>query len=540
MAEAKDIIQRFEQLRGRRGTWEAEWQLLAEFVLPTRGDFNRRTLTRGERRGEKAFDSTARLANAELAAGLHTMLTSPAMRWFSLRAKDESLNERDDVKRWLEDATDRLYTIFSGADAGFNPAAHELYLDLGAFGTGIMFVGERSGRGITFQARHLGECHIAENDIGVVDTLYREFRLTHRQAVQRWGMNTPEQIRAKVEQSPLEESCFIHAVYPREDYKGGDRRLSRNAPWVSCYVSRDYNQKISEGGFHEFPYLVPRWSKLTGETYGRSPGMTALPSILQANGMAKTVLVGAQLAVAPPLQAPDDGFMLPIRTAPNSVNFYRAGSPQYDRISPILTGVRPDIGVDMLGMVRSDIERAFFVQWLRILQDPNASRMTATQVLQLRDQFFQIMGPALARLQAEFLGPLISRTFGIMLRNRMLPPPPPEIFDAELDVDYVSPIAQAQRATKVESMARVIEMTRVLAETDPVLASIIDGDAAVREVADVYNAPLDMLRSPDDMAALRQQQAEANAAMMQQEQAMVGAAVVKDLATAEKASNAVR
>lgn len=57
---------------------------------------------------------------------------------------------------------------------------------------------------------------------------------------------------------------------------------------------------ISESGFQEFPYIVPRFLKATGETMGRSPAMTALPDVKMLNLMSKTIIQAAQKQIDPP------------------------------------------------------------------------------------------------------------------------------------------------------------------------------------------------------------------------------------------------
>ncbi|HET8728530.1 MAG TPA: portal protein, partial [Alphaproteobacteria bacterium] len=473
-----EILRQHDALKAERAPGESHWQTIADHVLPRRGDFAGRRAD-GGRRADRIFDPNGQWANEQLAAGLHGMLTNPAVRWFGLKARDERLNRLDGVKRWLETVTDALYGVFNSPRVNFHPQAHELYLDLGAFGTAALLIDEHPVFGPTFATRALGECFIAEGADGRVDALHREFRLTARQAVGLWGAAVPEAVGRAAATDPGRKFTFVHAVRPRGK-RDPFSRLSGDKPWASVYFSLDFKQPISAGGYDEFPYVVPRWSKATGETYGRSQAMTALPTILLVDGMMKTVIVGAQKMVDPPLMAPDDGFVRPIKASPGRVIFYRAGTPQYDRIQPLTTGGNPGLGLDMIELQRRQILQIFHVD---LMQTEEGPRMTATEVLQRREKRHRLLGPIVARQETEYLNPLIERTLSILTRRRQLPPPPDELWGREIEVEYTSPIQQAQKAVRTESMARVLEAAERAASYDPGVLALIDTEAMVREVA---------------------------------------------------------
>jgi hypothetical protein len=118
----------------------------------------------------------------------------------------------------------------------------------------------------------------------------------------------------------------VHAVYPRGDVAGQGRQ-ARQADCVDLLSLQGYEARCClRVGYDDFPFMVPRFVKDSVSIYGRSPAMTALPDVKMLNKMSETTIRAAQKQVDPPLMAPDDGFMLPIRTTPGSLNFYRAGT----------------------------------------------------------------------------------------------------------------------------------------------------------------------------------------------------------------------
>lgn len=177
MINAKDLIRRAEELRLRRVSWESHWQELADVVLPRRADIVART-TPGGKRTQRLFDATGIEANELLAAGLHGMLTSPATRWFELGLRDDAFADARDVQAWLEETARMMHAALDASN--FQTEVHELYLDLGCFGTAAMFVEEDRERGVRFSTRPLSEIFIAQNAEARVDTVFRRFTFTAR------------------------------------------------------------------------------------------------------------------------------------------------------------------------------------------------------------------------------------------------------------------------------------------------------------------------------------------------------------------------
>ena len=192
---------------------------------------------------------------------------------------------------------------------------HEYYLSLCSIGTACMFVGEPSTReGISFRAIHIDEIFIAENADGIIDTVFRSFKMTVRQIVQKWGEKSLSlRIKRMYEKQELDKEIeLLHCVYPRDDVDQG-KRAATMLPVASIYIDEKENHVLAEGGFDEMPYMVSRWAKAVGEVFGRSPAMTALPDIKMLQEIMKTTIKAAQKIVDPPLLVPDDGVLGPIR-----------------------------------------------------------------------------------------------------------------------------------------------------------------------------------------------------------------------------------
>ena len=171
MDDIKAIIKRFEALEGQRDNWQNHYQELADYMLPRKADIVRKR-TKGEKRMEQIFDGTALQAVDLLSASLHGMLTSGASAWFHLAMKDQTVGRDQEVQDWLEDTSTRMLRAFNSSN--FETEIHEMYVDLVVFGTGCMFVEMDKGK-LRFSTRHISEFHIAENQYGLVDTVFRKY-----------------------------------------------------------------------------------------------------------------------------------------------------------------------------------------------------------------------------------------------------------------------------------------------------------------------------------------------------------------------------
>jgi hypothetical protein len=521
----KGLLSRFDRLQGQRENWETHWQEVADYMQPRKADVTKRR-ARGDKRMEQIFDSSPIQAVELLAASLHGMLTNPSTPWFTLRFKDEEIENEDEAKLWLEASTDAMYTAFNRSN--FQQEIFELYHDLITFGTAAMFIEEDDDDIIKFSTRHINEVFIAENDKGRIDTIYRKFKISARAAIQKFGEAVSADVQTKAKKDPYEEVEILHSVYPRSDFNP-NKKDKANMPFESVYMEYKNGNELSVGGFREFPFVVPRYLKASNEIYGRSPAMTALPDVKMLNEMCKTTIKAAQKQVDPPLLVPDDGFLLPVRTVPGGLNFYRSGTR--DRIEPLNIGANNPLGLNMEQQRRDSIRAVFYVNQLMMQDGP---QMTATEVIQRNEEKMRLLGPVLGRLQSELLKPLIDRVFAVLLRNNMLPQAPDFLSGRDVEIEYVSPLAKAQKSTELQSIMRAVEILGSLANVAPVF-DYVNFDNLVKHLADIVGVPQKILKTQSQVNAERQQAAQQQEQMQQMQQLQQVAKAGGDIAPLAKA-----
>jgi len=269
--------------------------------------------------------------------------------------------------------------------------------------------------------------------------------------------------------------------------------------------------KVRVGGYNEFPYLVPRWSKATGEIFGRSPSYNALPDIKTVNKAVEIGLKAWAKAIDPPLLVQDDGVIGRVRMTPGGISVVRNDGA----VKPLQIGSNWQITDMKENQLRTAIRQAYYSDQLQLQEGP---QMTATEV-QVRYELMQrLLGPTLGRFQSEFLNPLIERIFGIMLRNNALLERPEMLTEAEIDIEYVGPLARSQRMEEVTAIDRLYELVFGVAQADPSIMDLIDHDVAMRARATLLGVPKTILRGQDTVDDIRQQRAEQQ--QMQQQMAM--------------------
>lgn len=512
------IISDYESAKAERASWDSNWQDIADYMLPTRATFTTNS-SKGANRRANIFDTTPELAIETLAAGLHGMFTSQAQRWFYLRPSDLSLMNNREVVMWLEKVLEIMYAVMNSPKSQFHSQIDQAYQDLAAFGTTCFYIEDsRESPYVVYQTRHLGEVYVRENAAGQIDTIYRSFTRTLEQIVERFGVEAlPNDLKmAWAKGDSAEKSLeLLHAVLPRRNQRvvgiGG-----RSMPWASAWMLVDQKHALRESGYREFPYQVARWRVRTGETYGVGPGLRMLPEVRMLNEMFKTVMKAAQKTIDPPLQMPDNSFIGPVRTMPSGINYYRSGTA--DRIEPINTDSRIDIGLEMLERQREIIREGFFNDAFDITSDSDGVNVKATFTHQRRDDKFRKLAPVQSRLGQELLQGAIERTYAILERRRVLPEPPEVLADKPLSIEYVSPVARAMRTTEADDIMRLLELAAPLGEISPDSLHNIDADEALRLAGtSLFNVPPSILRDKKEVERMRQESNE----QAQTEQALV-------------------
>lgn len=530
------LYTRWGALKTERSSWLSHWKEISDFLLPRSGRFFVQDRDRGQRRHNNIYDSTGTRALRVLAAGMMSGMTSPARPWFRLATADPELMKYGPVKVWLNDCTRTMQTIFQKSNT--YRSLHSMYEELGAFGTGASIILPDFKNVIHHYPLTTGEYCIATDYQGNVNTIYREFQKTVHELVGEFGYeNCSNTVQNLYDRHSLDQwVTVLHAIEPRSDSERDSRkRDAKNMPWSSCYfeIGAQEGKFLRESGFKEFPATVPRWATAGGDIYGNSPGMEALGDIKQLQHEQLRKAQGIDYKTNPPLQVPTSMKNRDVERLPGGVSFVDSSSAH--------GGIRSafEVNLDLSHLladiqdVRGRIQGSFYADLFLMLANQVDTRMTATEVAERHEEKLLMLGPVLERLQNELLDPLIEMTFTRMIEAGVVPPPPPELEGQDINVDFVSMLAQAQRAVGTNSVDRFVGNLGQIASFKPDVLDKFDSDKWADAYSDMLGVDPELIVSSDKVALIRQSRAKAAQDAAQQEQMAMGAQTAKNLSQAQ-------
>lgn len=529
----ESLEKRYTELQQKRAGFTNQFQEIQRYIRPYSSSF---TLggdnNVGESQTRDMFDSTACWAAEQFANGLHSSVTNPSERWFQITATGQrETRQSRRVREYLEDVSDALYYYYSLPETALNSSLHENYLDLGAFGTDILYQDWNPiTRSLVFNPISLGEAFLDENAFGAIDTLFRVKQMEIRNILQMFP--EAESMPEMKTHDPQRKITLVHSVYPRSDWKYGLSKQDK--PFASIYWSPDIKKIFSESGYDTFPYHISRWTKQTGEVYGRGPGMSVLNTIRYLVQMKKEMMVSAQLMNRPPIVADEDSLLVPVgkkgvNIAPGSLLFKQMGT---DMPQPLLSGSQPGFTMDMFEAEKETISRAFYVDYL--IRQKKKERQSVLEIQDDRGEMMRQMAPMCGRIETEKLGPMLARSFQLLNKHRMLPDMPQELVGTRLGISYTSPVARAQIGAKGIALQGLMQDISTLGGVFP----DIFGEFDSREMASVFvesrGVPVKILKTPEQREQEKIAQAQANQAQQLSEMAPQIGKTIKDVAQARQ------
>lgn len=514
MATINSYNKRLEALRSERSSFIPLYRELSDYHLAHRGRFLTSDRNKGYKRNTKQINNTSRMASRTLASGMMSGITSPARPWFRLGTGDSDLDDIQAVKMWLHQVQQIMYKVFSQSNT-YN-ALHQLYSELGVFGTASMGVYQDFENVIWCKPYTVGSYMLGLNSQNTADTFYREYEISVGQCIKQFGEDNVSQSVMEQWKKGNSESWvkIVHAIEPNDDRDGNSPLASQKA-WRSVYYEAKNGTKegtekfLRESGFDDFPILAPRWDVTAEDVYATDcPGITGLGDTKALQLAERRKYQALDKIVNPPLQGPSsmknklNGGVV----GPNDVIWHDQNGEGLRSIYDY----RPDINAinQEIGNVENRVQRAFYEDLFLMLAQTDRRQITAREVAEKHEEKLLMLGPVLERLHTELLDPLIDRTFNILQQNGVLPTPPPELQNKDLNVEYVSVLAQAQRLVATGAVDRLVGFTSQVAAVWPEARHKVNASRAIDEYAESLGVDPSMVRSDEEVAAMAQAEAQ--------------------------------
>jgi hypothetical protein len=516
LSKRQRLMQRWSALELERSSWLDHWKDVSEYLLPRSGRFFHTDRNKGQKKHNLIYDSTGTRSLRILAAGMMSGVTSPARPWFRLTIPDKALAEYAPVKVWLDDVATLMREIF--AKSNTYRALHSMYEELGAFGTAANFIEDDFDSVIHMHPLTIGEYAISTNGKGQVNTLFRKFDMTVAQLVDQFGYeNCSKRVQELYNGHNLEAWIpVVHSVYERNK-RDVTKRDAKNMRYASCYFEYGHDetgsQFLREAGYNRFPAICPRWSATGGDVYGNSPGMEALGDLKQLQHEQLRKAQGIDYKSKPPMTAPATAKHRDIDLLPGGVSFVDStgaggGLRTAFEVNLDLSHLLADIQD-----VRTRINQTFYADLFLMIANDQRSNITAREIAERHEEKLLMLGPVLERLHDEMLSPLIDITFDKIVKAGILPTPPQELQGMDVSVEFVSMLAQAQRAVGTGAVDRLLGTVGSIAQFKPEVLDKIDGDQIVDAYADMLGVDPSLIVADDKVAMIRDQRAQQQAAM---------------------------
>jgi hypothetical protein len=531
--ETAKYDERLQDLELEQESWIPHWKEIRDNEIPYRGLFKGERPNDGTKRHDDLVDPTSLRGLKVLGAGMVGGLTNPSRPWFRFKLQDDSLNKRAAVKEWISFCEKKIYGIYS--QSNFYSSIQSVYEEEGAFGTAPLVQLQHWDRIVHFMPLTCGSYMIGCDEFGSVDTLYRRIWMTSRNIAKKFKEgNLPESIKTSADKSPMDWIEVFHAIQPN-DKRRVDSIDSKEMPFESVYWIAGEEKLLSKSGFQEFNAPTPRWD-LTNGVYGWSPGMDVLASQKMAHEMDLGSLEAQQKELDPPIFRPS-GFKNRLRTTPGAQN-------EVDLKNKEKIGKLYDFKFDVAGTIqlldrkdRQILQLLYYDMFLMMANEAGREK-TATEVVQLHEEKLIMLGPVIDRQFHELLDPTIERTFFECLRRGLFPPPPEELSDADMKIEYISMLAQAQQMVGTKAVNAYTGFVAGLAKMqleagqEPSALDRLDIDAAADEYADMTGVAPSIVVPVDKANAVRKARSEARQQAMQQQQQMQDAEMAKQLSQA--------
>ena len=511
-----ECLQEFQEMCADRNIFASHWDETAQLILPTSrntfmfGNYN----TPGQKKTDRQVDATGMLALSRFGAICDSLLTPNNSYWHGLRAEDDYVWKDRATRLWYEQVTRRLFTMRYAPAANFISQNQQKYQSIGAFGNTGLFIDEldpavTGTKGYRYKCVPLGELFFHENHQGMPDGFIRWFRLTARQAKQKWPDTFPAALQSALDMNSQQKFDFLHRVCLRKDYD--PQRLDmKGKRFASYYICMDAKTLLQEGGYRSFPMDILRYDQAPGEVYGRGPAQLVLPALKTLNAEKRTFLKQGHRAGDPVLLTSDDGLMSFDLTpgAQNPGGMSSDGKP--------LVGVLPTGNIqttkEMMDEERTLINDAFLVTLFQILTE--TPQMSATEVIERTNEKGILMAPTVGRLRPDAQ---IDREMEMGLANGWFPPIPPRLREAMKagkvvhSTIHTSPLSKAAQAQEAAGFMRTVETVKELVAVtqDQSLLDPFDFDQATRGIADIQSVRESWMADDKQIAGKRQNRAEA-------------------------------
>jgi len=553
MAEKKDLLHDLMDGRGReftkiyraryngldqeRSSYIPLWRDMRDFLAPRTARFKGELINDATRQDLNIINTSPRFAVRILGAGMQSGVTSPMRPWFRLGTADPDMRQNKRIKEWLFDVERILREIMSRSN--IYDRLKSTYSLQGVYGIASLFLDQDDDDIIRGHDFPMGTFMVATSAAGRCNAAYRDVSMTAAQMMAKFKGRAPEMAKLAYDRGDYEtrfDVCHIveeNRIYKERSAYAAHKRFS--SIWLDRSKPED-DAILGWEGYDYNPVFSPRWDVYGEEVYGSGCGEYALGDAKQLQLLEKRSLQILDKVAHPTMVG--DASLKTQRTTnmPGETTYVNGLITGNQGYRPAYQIQRPPIDiVDAKSMrVEARIDEAFYKNlFLLVTELADQPNITATQINTMREEKLLMLGPVLERLNDELLDPLIDVIFNIAQSRGLLPPPPEELQGMPLKVEYISVLAQAQRAMGIGNIERFVGFVGNLALIDPRAPNKLNTNEIIDEYGDGIAIPPRLIRTNDEVSEIDQQQQQQAAAAQMAEIGPPMAKAAKDLSQTE-------
>jgi hypothetical protein len=523
----EELVSLMTALEQDRKPYESVWDEVTDNFYSKR-NFYLPTNKNASRKPDHKYSSRAKRASHIASKGFQGYTADRRADWLQLVFEDQSLMGMYGVQDWLETGQRVLLSHLSRS--GFYESLSEAIPDGMNMATASIYSEENVAQArIVFKARHPRATWYAENSFQEVDIAMDEEYMSFRSMVERFDVeNLHPSWQQMAERQPFDNQTIRHIVMPMDEryltFSSGPR--SKKMKFVSIWFDHHNRHIIDVGGYWEFPYFVWRYDKSDSEVYGSTcPGFEVIDDSYIANQMTRTRIALGNLIADPPMITPEElegsDYILP------GYHIYTTRKDQ--KIEPVPLGANYPITTDNEDRIEQAIDAHFNVPIYQMLQQLEAKNKTATEVIEIAGERVALLGPTVGRYELDILQPAVRRSFNLLRRANLLPPPPRAVMDAieqgeVLKIEFVGRLSQIQkRYYKTDGIGQVFGYIGAIRDVNPDALDNIDFDALTRESLENAGAPASVIREKEDVSKIREDRMRQQQELMQKQEQMATA-----------------
>ena len=538
MKTGKDItkiLKENEYLWGQDGSWRSYYQDLANFCLPRKAWITSHRVL-GERiKDAFLYDVRAIRCAKESTSGFHSHLTNPSSRWFQTVLKDERLMQSGANQRYLKHRDDIQFDVMNASN--FDRGILENYMDHLVFGTGNLMIQEDEVDEVRYLEIPVEQYSFAEDSRGRACRVFRNFQWTAIKLYEEFGDDCPREVIEALDDNPYTLFDVLHYVAPR-----GKRNVYKedylNMEWESQWILKKPETQLRESGFKRNPFSIGRFWCDANDPRGFSPAMDALASIKLLNAEKRTFIRHAMKASDPAWMAPYKSFLNTPNFNPSAANYYDSKKFKADAFRFLAPEGNAQVNIEAMELETMEIERAFFVDVFRSISmvTQDKKKRSIPEVQRVIAEGMSMLGPIIGKMIDETIDPILEKTGEILDERGIFEPAPGILQGKETKIEYLSPLARAQKQSEMIGMSAWLQVVAEIANFKPEILDPINVDKISKIIADIQGVDPDVYYSEEYVNKLRQQRAKMQMAQQQIAMAEQGAGAAHKGAQAQKAS----